>query len=59
MVEFFDAPFNEKEIKKVIFSCDLNKAPGPDDFSFQFYQSFWNLVSMDIFELVNTFFLSN
>jgi Reverse transcriptase (RNA-dependent DNA polymerase) len=34
------APFVEEEIRKVVFSCNSNKASGSDGFFFQFYQSF-------------------
>jgi Reverse transcriptase (RNA-dependent DNA polymerase) len=57
-INFLEPPFNEEEIKHVIFSCDPNKAPGQDGFSFQFYQSFWDLVFRDIFKLVNAFYFN-
>jgi Reverse transcriptase (RNA-dependent DNA polymerase) len=53
-----EAPFVEEEIRKVVFSCNPNKASGPDGFSFQFYQSFWDLISRDICKLVNAFYFN-
>jgi hypothetical protein len=35
-----EVPFTLPEIKHIIFLCNANKAFGPDDFSFLFYQSF-------------------
>jgi len=34
--EFLTAPFEEKEVKEAIWSCDGNKSPGPDGFNFNF-----------------------
>jgi Reverse transcriptase (RNA-dependent DNA polymerase) len=55
-VAFLEASFTENEIKKIVFACNPNKAPGLDGFSFQFYQYFWDLISRDIFKLVNAFY---
>ena len=35
------APFSEEEVKQAIFQMEHNKAPGPDGFPAEFYQSFW------------------
>jgi hypothetical protein len=48
-------PFTFEEVKKLFFSCNLSKASGSDGFSFQFYQSYWDLVSSDIMQLVHAF----
>jgi hypothetical protein len=54
--DMLEKPFTEEEIKKMVFSCNPNKAPGHNGFSFQFYQSFWDLVSRDVCKLVNAFY---
>jgi hypothetical protein len=36
-----EAPFSEEEIKKAIDDSYAEGAPGPDGFSFLFYQKFW------------------
>jgi hypothetical protein len=36
----FDAPFSEDEIKEAVFGSYAEGAPGPDGFSFLFYQKF-------------------
>jgi hypothetical protein len=51
-------PFILVEVKRIIFSCNPNKSPGPDGFSFQFYQSCWDLVADDVMSLVNVFLSS-
>jgi hypothetical protein len=34
------APYSEEEIKKAVFLMEHDKAPGPDGFPAEFYQSF-------------------
>lgn len=36
-----DAPFTEAEVKEAAFGSYAEGAPGPDGFSFLFYQKFW------------------
>lgn len=36
--EELEKPFEEGENKRVVFSCDGNKAPGPDGFTVSFFQ---------------------
>jgi hypothetical protein len=38
--EKLNAVFTEQEIKEAIFQMKHNKAPGPDEFSAEFYQVF-------------------
>lgn len=51
-----EAPFSLEEIRATLFSCNPNKAPGPDGLSFLFYQTFWDLIQGDIFHLFQVFF---
>ncbi|KAK1282110.1 hypothetical protein QJS10_CPB22g00394 [Acorus calamus] len=44
-------PFQEEEIRHVIFSAEGDKAPGPDGFTFRFFQTFWTLVKADILQV--------
>jgi hypothetical protein len=45
--------FSEKEIKDAIFGSYAEGAPGPDGFSFLFYQNFWELIRADFMAMVN------
>ena len=36
-----EEPFSKQEIKEAVFSSYSDGAPGPDGFSFIFYQRFW------------------
>nr|GEY20702.1 RNA-directed DNA polymerase, eukaryota [Tanacetum cinerariifolium] len=49
---------SNEEVKKAVWECGSNKAPGPDGFSFAFIKKYWDLMKMDIFEFVNSFFAS-
>jgi hypothetical protein len=43
-----DDSFTEQEVKDAVFSSYAEGAPGPDGFTFLFYQHFWNLVKQDL-----------
>ncbi|GJU68446.1 RNA-directed DNA polymerase, eukaryota, reverse transcriptase zinc-binding domain protein [Tanacetum coccineum] len=36
------------EIKKSVWECGTDKAPGPDGFTFGFFRHFWHLVDRDV-----------
>ena len=38
--ELLEAPFTENEVREAVFSSYAEGAPGPDGFSFLFYQVF-------------------
>ncbi|GKV41635.1 hypothetical protein SLEP1_g49141 [Rubroshorea leprosula] len=50
-----EEPFNEEEIKKVVWSCESSKAPGPDGFNFKFIKVMWEVLKEDIMGFVNDF----
>jgi Reverse transcriptase (RNA-dependent DNA polymerase) len=43
-------------IKVAVFWMRADKAPGPDDFSMIFYQTYWNVVKGDIFSMFIDFY---
>jgi hypothetical protein len=47
--------FTEKEVKEAIFQIEHNKAAGPDGFSIEFYQTFWELIKKDLMALFEDF----
>ena len=49
-----EAPFSE-EVKEAVFGSYAEGAPGPDGFSFPFYQKFWNIIKDDLVNLVRLF----
>nr|GEW69331.1 RNA-directed DNA polymerase, eukaryota [Tanacetum cinerariifolium] len=44
------------EIKKAVWDCGTDKAPGPDGFTFGFYRKFWYLIDNDVCDAVRFFF---
>ena len=46
------------EIKKAVWHCNPNKAPGPDGFNLNFIRKMWSLVGAEFQQMVVKFFLS-
>ena len=53
--ELLEAPFSKAEIKEAVFGSYSDGAPGPDGFSFMFYQHFWETIKGDLMELFSCF----
>jgi hypothetical protein len=51
-----EAPFTEKEVKKVVLDSYLDGALGPDGISFMFYKKNWDIVKNDIMALFQDFY---
>uniref|UniRef100_A0A6V7QQE7 Reverse transcriptase domain-containing protein n=1 Tax=Ananas comosus var. bracteatus TaxID=296719 RepID=A0A6V7QQE7_ANACO len=50
------APFTLAEVRTIVFSSALEKAPGPDGLPMIFYQHFWSLLKDDIMGVFNSFY---
>ena len=48
-------PFTEQEIIDVIWSMELDKAPGLDGFSFHFYRVWWSVIRKDLLRMIKAF----
>jgi hypothetical protein len=48
--------FSFEEIKMVVFSLKHNSAPGPDGFPTEFFQDFWDLIHIDLWNLFKDFY---
>ncbi|GJW41611.1 RNA-directed DNA polymerase, eukaryota, reverse transcriptase zinc-binding domain protein [Tanacetum coccineum] len=48
-----------EEIKEAIWDCGSSKAPGPDGFSFTFVKNYWDIIQKDMFDFINSFFVSS
>nr|GEY79025.1 RNA-directed DNA polymerase, eukaryota, reverse transcriptase zinc-binding domain protein [Tanacetum cinerariifolium] len=48
---------SKEEVKRAVWDCGIDKAPGPDGFTFGFYRCFWNLIECDVVKAVKWFFL--
>ncbi|GJT45441.1 RNA-directed DNA polymerase, eukaryota [Tanacetum coccineum] len=47
---------SNEEIKKAVWECGTDKAPGPDGFTFGFFRHFWYIVEKDVCNAVSYFF---
>nr|GEU54499.1 RNA-directed DNA polymerase, eukaryota [Tanacetum cinerariifolium] len=49
---YLEIEVTNAEIKKAVWECGIDKAPGPDGFTFGFFRHVWHLVDMEVFEAV-------
>lgn len=54
-----NSPFTEEEVLSTINSMPLNKSPGPDGFSVDFYKEFWPEIQPIFMAMVNQFSKEN
>ena len=50
---------HREEIKDALFSLNEDVAPGPDGFGGHFYQIYWDIIGVDVFQSVQEFFTSD
>ncbi|GJZ55134.1 RNA-directed DNA polymerase, eukaryota [Tanacetum coccineum] len=53
---FCEGEVSNAEIKKAVWDCGIDKAPGPDGFTFGFYRRYWNLIEKDVVDAIRWFF---
>ena len=53
--EVLMAPFSEEDVKTAVFDTEHKKAPGPDGFSTEFYQFFWEIMKPNLMSLFYEF----
>jgi hypothetical protein len=53
------APFTINEIKNVVFEMKHNSAPGSDGLPAEFFQKFWDLIQLDVWNLFKDFYDGN
>ncbi|GJX58573.1 RNA-directed DNA polymerase, eukaryota [Tanacetum coccineum] len=56
--EFLERDVSNEEIKKAVWDCGGDKAPGPDGFTFKFFKTFWDVIQNDVVRFVREFFQS-
>nr|GEV35068.1 RNA-directed DNA polymerase, eukaryota, reverse transcriptase zinc-binding domain protein [Tanacetum cinerariifolium] len=54
--EFLEGDVSNEEIKKAVWDCGIDKAPGPDGFTFGFYRRYWKIIEEDAVEAIKWFF---
>ncbi|GJU27390.1 putative RNA-directed DNA polymerase, eukaryota, reverse transcriptase zinc-binding domain protein [Tanacetum coccineum] len=54
--DFLERSFSRDEIKRAVWDCGGDRAPGPDGFTFKFFTTFWDLLEKDVICFVQSFF---
>nr|GEU35632.1 RNA-directed DNA polymerase, eukaryota, reverse transcriptase zinc-binding domain protein [Tanacetum cinerariifolium] len=54
--QFIEREVSIDEIKKAVWDCGTDKAPGPDGFTFGFYRRYWDLIHGEVTNAVRYFF---
>ncbi|GJR06083.1 RNA-directed DNA polymerase, eukaryota [Tanacetum coccineum] len=54
-----ESEVSNEEIKRAVWECGTDKAPGLDGFTFGFFRHFWYLIDHDVYEAVRYFFIHN
>nr|GEW11214.1 RNA-directed DNA polymerase, eukaryota [Tanacetum cinerariifolium] len=57
--EFLERQISREEIKKAVWDCGGERAPGPDGFTFKFVTTFWDLIEDDVIRFVQEFYHSS
>nr|GEU79406.1 hypothetical protein [Tanacetum cinerariifolium] len=57
-LKHFEDRFRKPEIRMAVWSCGENKSPGPDGFTFEFFQKYWSLIGLDLCAAVEHFFVN-
>ncbi|GKA61859.1 RNA-directed DNA polymerase, eukaryota, partial [Tanacetum coccineum] len=57
VVADLDNEVSYNEVKAAVWDCGINKSPGPDGFTFEFFRRYWAFIDQDVFDAVKTFFL--
>ena len=57
-LDILNSTITHEEIKRSMFSIDINKAPGPDGFSSLFFKRAWSIVGREVCDEIADFFSS-
>lgn len=52
MNEQLMGPILLEELERIVFHMRKGKAPGPDGFLVEFFQEFWDIIKLDLLEVV-------
>ncbi|GKC54223.1 putative RNA-directed DNA polymerase, eukaryota, reverse transcriptase zinc-binding domain protein [Tanacetum coccineum] len=53
--DYLELPFSRDEIKRAVWDCGGDRAPGPDGFTFNFFTTFWDIIEKDVVRFVQEF----
>ncbi|GJQ92932.1 RNA-directed DNA polymerase, eukaryota [Tanacetum coccineum] len=54
--EILEGEVSNAEIKSAVWGCGIDKAPGPDGFTFGFYRRYWSFIENDVVDAIKWFF---
>ncbi|KAI3763779.1 hypothetical protein L2E82_13776 [Cichorium intybus] len=54
--EELESEVTMEEVKRAVWDCGSDKAPGPDGFTFEFFKKFWYLAKSEVVDAVKCFF---
>ncbi|GJU51767.1 hypothetical protein Tco_1221322 [Tanacetum coccineum] len=57
--DYLELPFSRDEIKRAVWDCGGDRAPGPDSFTFHFFTTFWDTIAEDVVRFVQEFSISH
>ncbi|GJS44823.1 putative RNA-directed DNA polymerase, eukaryota, reverse transcriptase zinc-binding domain protein [Tanacetum coccineum] len=57
--ELLERSFSQDEIKKAVWDCGGDRAPGPDGFTFSIFTTFWDILESDVIRFVQEFFFTS
>ncbi|GJS81491.1 hypothetical protein Tco_0748032 [Tanacetum coccineum] len=55
-VSELEAPISNDDIRTAVWGCGVDKSPGPDGFTFEFFRKFWTVIGPDFCIAVKWFF---
>nr|GEV99269.1 putative RNA-directed DNA polymerase, eukaryota, reverse transcriptase zinc-binding domain protein [Tanacetum cinerariifolium] len=55
-VSDLEIPIISDEIRTTVWGCGVDKSPGPDGFTFEFFRKFWTVIGLDFCIAVKWFF---
>ncbi|GJU01583.1 RNA-directed DNA polymerase, eukaryota [Tanacetum coccineum] len=51
-----ESPISNEDIRTAVWGCGVDKSPGPDGFTFEFFRKYWTVVGPDFCIAVKWFF---
>nr|GFC30508.1 RNA-directed DNA polymerase, eukaryota [Tanacetum cinerariifolium] len=55
-VSDLETPISNDEIRAAVWGCGVDKSPGPNGFTFEFFRKFWSIIGPDFYLAVKWFF---
>ena len=56
--ELLMQPFDEKEIRDIVWDCGSHKSPRPNGLNFKFIKEFWDLIKPEMLRFLDEFYVN-